>query len=264
MMNQTLSIMRSRTALTALVVALAGSAVQADEADAKQILQRMSDYLAGEATISFDYDATLEIVTTEDQKLGITSSGTVAVSRPDKIRMTRTGGFADVEMVYDGATFSLLGKHAAMYTQLPIKGDVDYLVDELRETYGRPLPAADLLASDPYDILMSEVTDIKDLGVGVVRGEICDHLAFRTPDVDWQIWISTGKHAHPCRYEITSKAISQGPQYRVDIRHWHGNKALPDDTFAFTPPAGTTEVKFDDIKGSVGVLPDHYVMGDAK
>ena len=33
-----------------------------------------------------------------------------------------------------------------------------------------PLPAADLLLSDPYEALMLDVVDVKDLGSGVIGG----------------------------------------------------------------------------------------------
>ena len=55
-----------------LIVMLGTSmAVSADEADAKRLLKAMSDYLAAQKTLSFDYDATLEVVTKEDQKLAL-------------------------------------------------------------------------------------------------------------------------------------------------------------------------------------------------
>jgi hypothetical protein len=58
----------------------------------------MSDYLAAQKTLSLEYDSNLEIVTKEQQKLGLASSGAVTLNRPDKIRATRTGGFANVEL----------------------------------------------------------------------------------------------------------------------------------------------------------------------
>ncbi len=73
----------------------------ADEAEARSLFKAMSDYLAAQTTISFDYDSTLDVVTKEGQRLGLASSGEVTLSRPDKLRATRTGGFADVEMVFD-------------------------------------------------------------------------------------------------------------------------------------------------------------------
>jgi hypothetical protein len=56
------------------VVATAGtaniSAGRADEANAKSLLKAMSDYLAAQKAISFDYDSNLEIVSHSNKKLG--------------------------------------------------------------------------------------------------------------------------------------------------------------------------------------------------
>ena len=74
--------MRSTRAWVALLaVATAGMAsvslARADEAQAKSLLKGMSDYLAAQKAISFDYDSNLEIVTTQQQKVGLASSGTL-------------------------------------------------------------------------------------------------------------------------------------------------------------------------------------------
>ncbi|MBV8092937.1 MAG: DUF2092 domain-containing protein, partial [Acetobacteraceae bacterium] len=168
------------------------SAGQADEADAKRLLKAMSDYLGSQNAISFDYDVSLELVSTQQQKIALASSGTLTLNRPDKLHLTRTGGFANVEMAFDGKTLTLLGKNTNLYTQVEAPGTIDQLVDVLRDKYHRPVPAADLLMSDPYNELMPEVNDVKDLGAGVIHGIECDHLAFRTKEVDWQIWIAQG------------------------------------------------------------------------
>ena len=57
------------------------------------------------------------------------------MSRPDKLRATRTGGFANVEMVFDGKTFTILGKDANIYAQADVPGTVDQMVDEIRDKY---------------------------------------------------------------------------------------------------------------------------------
>src|SRR3984893_9301614 len=179
---------RAKMSAIVLAVAVAGiasmSVARADEAQAKSLLKAMSDYLAAQKTISFEYDTNLELVTTQQQKIGLASSGTLTLERPDKLHAARTGGFANVEMVFDGKTLSLLGKNANVSAQVEAPGTIDHLVDELREKYHRPVPAGDLLMSDPYKELMPLVTDVKDLGSGVIRGVECDHLAFRTKEVD--------------------------------------------------------------------------------
>jgi hypothetical protein len=112
----------------------------------------MSDYLGAQPAISFDYDATLEVVTNDDQRLALASSGMVTLNRPDKIRATRTGGFVDAETVFDGKTLTLLGKNANKFTQLEAPGTIEHLIDELRDKHNRPLPAADLLMSIPRGV----------------------------------------------------------------------------------------------------------------
>jgi hypothetical protein len=174
-------------AVTGAMALVSLPSAYADEAQAKKLFKAMSDYLAAQNTISFDYDSSLEIITKKDQKIAFVSSGSVTLNRPDKIRATRTGGFVNVEMVFDGKTLSLLGKAANVYAQAKISGTIDHLVDELRDKYHKPMPAADLLMSDPYAQLMPFVTDIKDLGSGAIRGQECDHLAFRTKEADFQL-----------------------------------------------------------------------------
>jgi hypothetical protein len=251
-------------ALGILFVGLgAPSGARADEADAKKLLKAMSDYMASQKAISFDYDSILEIITTDNQKLALASSGTVILNRPGKIRATRAGGHADVEMLFDGETLTLFGNNANLYTQISVPGTIDNLVDVLREKYNRPLPAADLLMSNVYGELMPNVIDVKDLGSGVIGGVECDYLAFRTKTVDWQIWIAQGANPYPCRYVITSKDMPHSPQYSVQIRDWKTGSAVASDDFGFKNSTKATKVDAKDLKG-MSVFPDHFKGGTAQ
>ena len=248
----------------ALVLAIGwGAPVRADEAEAKTLLKAMSDYLAAQTAISFGYDTNLEVVTDDHQKFLLASSGTMDLSRPDKFRGSRHGGFANVEMVFDGKTLTLLGKDANLYTQVDIPGTLDHLVDELRDKYQRPVPGADLLLSNVYDELMRDVTDVKDLGSGVIGGTECDHLAFRAKEVDWQIWIAQGEKPYPCRYVITSNAVDQGPQYSIQISDWKTGADVAADDFAFKAPDGAKQI---DLKELVDIdeLPAQFLPKGAQ
>lgn len=236
------------------------SASLADEADARSLFKAMSDYLAAQTTISFDFDSTLEVVTKDGQKLGLASSGAVTLERPGKLRATRTGGFADVEMVFDGTTLSILGKNLNAYAQIPVAGTVDQLIDTLRDKYQRPLPAADLLVSNVNDTLSPLFTDVKDLGSGVIGGVECDHLAFRTENVDLQIWIAQGDAPHPCRYTVTTSKIAGSPQYTVDVSNWKSGSDVTGADFAFVPPEGAKKVEPGQL-GDIDELPANFAPG---
>lgn len=220
---------------------------QSDEGQAKAILTAMTAYLAAAPSLSFDVDTSFEIVTTDDQKLAIASSASVALQRPDKLRVVRQGGFDTVQLVFDGTTFSALSEEKLVYGQGEIPGSVDQLIDTLRDTYGRPLPAADLLGSDAGAVLLEDVTEMRDLGSGVIRGQECDHLAFRTPEVDWQIWIAQGDVPHPCRLVITSHKVTGWPQYTLDFSAWGSGGAKAD--FTFVAPEGATKADLAAVPG---------------
>ena len=231
----------------AIAAAASPSIARADEAFAKSRLKAMSDYVGAQKAISFDYDANLEVVSQDNQKVGLASSGKMTIGRPDRIHGTRKGGFADIEYVFDGKTLTLLGKNAKAYAQAEIPGTIDHLVDELRDKYHRPVPGADLLMSSIYDELMPEVTDTKDLGAGVIGGVECDHLAFRTKEVDWQMWVAQGDRPYPCRYVITSSKMAGSPQYTIDIRSWKTGADVAADGFTLQLPADAKKLAPADV-----------------
>jgi hypothetical protein len=263
--NVTTTVKKWATVLA--VVGTAGTAAisagHADQADAKRLLKAMSDYLGAQKAISFDYDVNLELVSTQQQKIALVSSGTLTLNRPDKLHLIRTGGFANVEMVFDGKTLTLLGKNTNLYTQVEAPGTIDQLVDVLRDKYHRPIPAADLLMSDPFKELMPEVNDVKDLGAGVIHGIECDHLAFRTKDVDWQIWIAQGARPYPCRYVITSKKVTGWPQYTLDIWAWKTGVEAVSDSFKLTLPADAKKLMPAEVP-ELNEIPTHFTAKGGK
>ena len=228
--------------------------------NAKALLKAMSDYLAAQKAFSLSYDSVFEVVSDQHQKFQIAMSGTVEMSRPDKIRTTRKSGFSDTETAFDGKTLTIYGKGKNAYVQADVPGTVDNLIDQLRDRFHRQLPGADLLGSNVYDALMTDVTDVKDLGSGVIGGQECDHLAFRAKDTDWQIWIAQGANPYPCRYVITSKGVDQAPQFTMTIRDWKAGGAAD---FSFKPPAGATKLDAKDLESlkETSDLPENYRIG---
>lgn len=268
-MRRRTDVLRTMIAATALLgmAGLATDTARAEESagakDAKALLKAMSDYVSGQKAISFTYDSNIEIVTAELQKLTFASSGTASVNRPNKIRMTRTGGFADVELVYDGKELSLYGKNLNAVAKLPMTGSLDEVIDTLRSEFGLDAPAADLLSSNPSDIMMSNVIDAKDLGSGVIGGMECDHLAFRTIDTDWQIWITQGEKPRPCRFTITSKMLAMAPEYMIEVTSWKDGGDVAADDYSLKTDANTKEVKVEELKG-LGDIPEIASGGEAQ
>jgi len=229
--------------LVAAVLVASGSGVQAQAPDAKAILKSMSDYVGSQQTIRLTFDSDIEVITPELEKIQFTNSGELLLSRPDRLRAHRVGGYADVALVFDGKLASIYGKNMNGYVQFDAPGSVDQLIAALRSGHGVALPGADLLQSNAYDILVAGVQEAKHIGRGVIDGRECEHLAFRNADTDWQLWVEAGKHPIPCKMVITSKTVNGAPQYTLCIKSWEtGIKPAAAD-FTFVPPRGATQIK---------------------
>lgn len=237
--------------------------VHAESDDAGKILKAMSDFMASQKTISATLNTDIEVLTSDLQKIQFNSSGQLLLSRPDKLRVSRTGGYADVEFVFDGKTATILGKNINAFAQLNSPGSTDQLIDRLVNEYSVQAPGSDLLLSNSYDVLMSDVRDAKHIGRGVVDGVECEHLAFRDFDTDWQIWIEVGPRPIPHKYVITSKTETGAPQYTLRISNWKTDVPAAAEAFTFKPPAGAKKVELKELR-DLDEVPAGVVTGGKK
>ena len=231
------------SAAAACIATLTSPALAED--DAARILKAMTDYTAGQKSISATFDSDIEVITPDLQKLQFTSSGQIRLERPDKLRIKRTGGYTDVDLVFDGKTVSLYGNNAKAYVQADAAGTIDQLIDRLQSTAGGAMPGTDLLLSNSFDELTATVIEARHIGQGVIDGVECEHLAFRGVDTDWQIWVESGARPIPRKYVITSKTLAGAPQYSLKIKEWKTDVPAEADTYVFKPPADAKKVDLD-------------------
>lgn len=220
----------------------------AEDGDAESILKAMADYVSAQQNIALSFDSSIEIITPELEKIQFTNSGSLLLSRPDKLKASRTGGYANVELVFDGETVSVLGKGRNVYAQFEGPDSVDALVDSVRARQGLALPGADLLLSNLYEALIAGVLEAKHIGRGVIDGVECEHLAFRNMETDWQLWVRVGEQPAPCKLLVTSKTINSAPQYSLQITNWETGIEPAADAFSFTPPDGAERVEADALR----------------
>lgn len=237
--------------LAFLTLGVGEGRAQTPDETARDVLKSMTDYVSGLDAISVDYSVALEAVTTNGVKLQFPASGQMLIDRPDKFRITRTGGHSDIELVSDGKTVTLHGRKANAYAQNEAPESLDAFVDKARAERGVDLPGADLFLTNVHEELAGPVTEAMYLGTGIVDGVECHHLAFRTPDVDWQLWVATGDKPYPCQYVVTSKWTTGAPEYQLRIRNWNDAPKVGDDSFQVGVPAEAKKVELSDIHADV-------------
>jgi hypothetical protein len=165
------------------------------------------------------------------------------MERPSRFQVTRKGRFADVALFFDGSKLTVYGKTANAYLQKDVAGTIDQAIAALEAESGLSLPGADLLLSNPYKVLTSGVTSSGYHGMANVGGVQCHHLAFRTPQIDWQIWVKDGAEPLPMKYVITTKWLAGAPQYSVELSNWNTKPAITADNFKFAVPQGAKRLQ---------------------
>jgi hypothetical protein len=250
-MNDGYSFVRRIVSTVALAMLVLSGWPQASHAQpsgidpqAEKLLRRMSDYLAGRQQFSLKAESTIEAVLTSGQKLQFDSPATLTVSRPNKLRAHRRGDIVNQEFFYDGKNLTLYNPKENLYATTAAPPSLDDAFDFAREKLDVIAPGAELLYKNAAEKMLKESSSGFVVGPSVVAGVKSTHLAFRGPEVDWQIWIEDGDKPLPRKFILTSKKVTGEPQFTVLIRNWDLAPKLTDKEFVFVPPKGAKKIEF--------------------
>ena len=216
---------------------------------ADDLLHRMSSELAQSQGFSVDTNQVMEVVTKEGEKIQGVASSTVHVQRPNKLRAQRIGDLVDQDFYYDGKSLTLHSPSEKYFATVAAPATLEEMLDFARTKLDIVAPAGDFLYKNAYETVMEGVTDGLVVGKGVVEGVRCDHLAFRAPHIDWQIWIQEGDKPLPRKIVITTKDVAGAPQFVVVMTKWNLAPKFSDSLFAFKQPKDAKKVEFQPLEG---------------
>lgn len=220
------------------------------EPKADQMLRKMSDYLAKLKQFRVQTENTLEVVLISGQKVQFDNPVNVTIKRPNKLHADRKGDVYDQEFYYDGKTLTLYSKDINSYATVQAPPTLDETLDFATDALHIEAPGGDLIYSNAYNILTEDVISGFYVGVSVVSGVKCHHLAFRGNEVDWQIWIEDGDKPLPKKFLITTKWMTGAPQFTLLIKGWNLSPKLTESTFTFVPPKDAQKIDFVRLTGA--------------
>ena len=213
---------------------------------ADKLLKSMSSTLSSAKAFTFTADVNFDQLIVSGQQIQYGGTARLTFQRPDKAYAEFKGDLNDRRVWYTGKEVTVLDVDKKFYGELPVSSNIDDAMDKLMVEYGFTLPLSDVVVSDPYAAFMSHVAAGVVIGDSTVNGESCKHLAFVEEYIDWQIWISNGASALPCKLVITYKTIPGGPQYSAVFSDWAINPAL--DAALFKPVLPEEAVRIEFIK----------------
>ena len=232
----------------ALLALPAGAAEQNDEAappDASSILKRAAEYLAGESRFSVVIRDGYDVVQASGQKIEFGDLRKVLVQRPHNLRLEIEQSDGDVSVVvFDGKELTAFDQSNNVYAKTPLEGDVDAAIIHFVRDLQMRLPLAMLLLSGLPAELDRRVQSLDYVEETEILGVLCDHLAGRTGDVDFQVWVAQNGQPLIHRVVLTYKNEVSAPQFRAQFSDWNFDPEVVDTQFAFTPPPGASQIQF--------------------
>lgn len=232
------------TCAAALLIPSPLHAGQSLDQKALTSLKRMSTTLATAKAFTYQSKTISEVPAKTGQFLTLFSTADVALKRPDKLRAHLTGEAPYFDFYYDGTTAAAFAPASNVYSLSKAPPTIDAMLPGLEKETGIRFASAGLLFSDPYKVLTKGLTSALFVGPSSVNGILCDHLAFRSDGVNWEIWVESGPRALPVRLAVTYTDRANFPRVIVEFSHWNLHPGLKPGHFIFRKPADSREIPF--------------------
>jgi len=214
------------------------------ETHADRLLREMGDFLKSADAFTVHAGSSYDDVDRDGRTIRYGGTTDLALRRPDGIRSSFSGDERQTQTFFDGKTVTIYDVAVNMYAVTEVPPVIDDAIDTVFEKYGVSVPLADLLYTDPYNILIANVIEGRWVGRHSIDGVPCNHLAFTQELIDWQIWIEDGAQPVPRQVLIIYKDEPGSPQYIARMKDWDFQPQFSDDYFQFQPPAGSDEMEF--------------------
>jgi hypothetical protein len=243
-------------AATLCVICIGGSNSLADEAPAtaretesaqhaRTRLMAMAELLAGLDKFSFEMRAGYDVLQSNGQMIEFGEDRQVSVQRPNQARIAQQASDGGGDLVlFDGKYITAFDADSNVYAQTPQPEDLDTAILYLLRGLKMRLPLAPLLLTTFPEELQRHLLEVELVETSDILGPTADHIAARTDEVDFQVWIARGKRAWPLRIVITYRQLEEYPQFWADLSAWDAAAKFDKLSFVFEPPADATRIPF--------------------
>lgn len=230
------------------VVASAGIGGEADSpasSDPRLYFDRMARFLSSaqqfRTTVLMGYD----VVQESGQKIEFNERHRVTIARPERmqVEILKSNGERGL-VLFDGKKITAYSETHAVYAQADKPGSLDQaLVYFLRDLEMR-MPLALMFSGDFPQEMEKRLEELTFVEISALADTPYVHLAGRTDQVDFQVWIPQSGDPLPKRLTITYRHEEGQPKFWTDFVDWNMAPTISTTGFSFIPPAGAERIPF--------------------
>ncbi|MCK8602935.1 DUF2092 domain-containing protein [Desulfoferrobacter suflitae] len=215
------------------------------QTEAMALLMKTGEFISQTKQLSVAIRAGYDVLQENGQMIEFGELRKLTLVRPDHFRMEseRSDG-EKVLVLFDGKHITVFSPDENVFARAAKTGDVDQAVRHLLSDLQLRLPLAMLFVTQLPRELERRVRAIEIVEENTLMDVPCVHLAARTDQVDFQIWIPAKGDPLPRRIVITYKHEEGRPQFWANLSEWNLSLSTPPGFFVFTPPEKAQQIPF--------------------
>jgi hypothetical protein len=219
-------------------------ASQASE-DPRDYFDRMAQFVSSTQQFRTTVRMGFDVLQDWGQKIEFSERHRITIVRPDRLRadILKSHGEAGV-VLFDGQKVTAYNRTLNVFAQADKTGSIDEVLDYFLRDLQMRLPLALMFRSDFPEEIEQRLEALVFIEVSAVTDVPCVHLAGRTDEIDFEIWIPETGDPLPVRLTITYRDEEGQPKFWADFESWDLKPAIADADFTFTPSEGAERIPF--------------------
>jgi len=198
---------------------------------AAEILQNMSYFLGSKDLYTFKAEIMFDQLVNSNRKIQYSAEEKVYIKKNGNFTIENISDLGGYKLWFEAGKTTILELPTNLFSTATLPATIDQALKKLKEEYNFTPALSDLLFINTFRALTANVQSGSYFGTSKVFGVRCDHLAFVQQNIDWQIWVESGKRPIPRKLVITYKNLPGAPQFIAILRDWVIGK--PITNFAF-------------------------------
>lgn len=198
---------------------------------AAEILQNMSYFLGSKDQYTFKAEVMFDQLVNSNRKIQYSAEEKVYLKKNGNLTIEYVSDLGGYKLWFEAGKITILELPTNLFSIATLPATVDQALKKLKQQYNFTPALSDLLFINTFRALTANVQSGSYFGSSKVFGVRCDHLAFVQQNIDWQIWVESGKRPIPRKLVITYKNLPGAPQFIAILRDWVIDR--PITNFAF-------------------------------
>ena len=229
---------------TAMAQSAAPSPPPAIDPAANKMLDKMCEALGAEKAFSFHADIMFDQVLPGAVKVQYSGAMDYMVQRPGDLAIVYRSDLGAKDLWYGNGSLTLFDPKYGMYATIAVPTTIDGMLDQVAQQQDLRLPLSDFAYSNACARPVKLAVYGGYLGVNVVNGVPCDHLAYSSKTDDLQIWIDHSGKPIPRKIVINHRSRPGSPEFIAFLSNWKFPADIAASRFEPQLPKDAKKIEF--------------------